>query len=114
MAKSKTPKASKASKAAREMIVLTSEFDEGVRDGNASRISVETLKTELKNLSSFVSEALTDAGAMLGDYELDEVTIKVEINASGKIAILGTGISTSATGGLTLKFKKAPPKTVEP
>ncbi len=69
-------------------------------------VTSEKLKTELANITASVGETLETINLGLKQYFLDEISIKLEITTEGKIALLGSGVSTSGTGGIELKFKK--------
>jgi hypothetical protein len=84
-----------------EIRSLTSRINEVVKMGT---ISSETLSTGLKNIVQGMNQALSDVDESLSNYELEEITIKLEISASGQVAILGNGIGVSGSGGIELKF----------
>ncbi len=69
-------------------------------------IAADTLKGELSKITNGLEGIIVDRQDAIGGYRLDEFTVKLEVSASGTIAILGNGLSTKGTGGIELKFKK--------
>jgi len=69
-------------------------------------IPVEILKKNLATLTGQVGEVFEHVKAV-GAFELDEVSLQVEVNAEGGLEILGTGGRVGGSGAVTLKFKKA-------
>ncbi|XVV15640.1 Pepco domain-containing protein [Actinoplanes sp. CA-131856] len=81
-------------------------FSRGDRDVVLRDISVETVQRNLASTIGKLREAfsgLRDAG---GDLPLKSVEVSFEISATGTITILGTGVETSGTGGITLTFER--------
>lgn len=81
-------------------------FSRGDRDVALREISVETVHRNLASTIANLRQAfagLRDAG---GDLPLKSVEVSFEISASGSINILGTGVETSGTGGITLTFER--------
>lgn len=72
----------------------------------AATVSAETLKEGIRNISEGISEALDGINETIAEYTLEEISIKLEISATGQVAILGSGVSATSTGGLELKFTK--------
>jgi hypothetical protein len=89
------------------------EVEASSRDGSGrlknvavSTANAEVIGESLANLSDALSQTFQHIKAV-GDYTLDEVTVSVEISASGKVAILGTGAEVSGKGGVQLKFRRS-------
>ena len=68
-----------------------------------TKIPVDRLRAELEGITDALSKTLTSA-VKVGDFELDEVTFQVEISASGKVSLLGTGAEIGTKGAVELKF----------
>ena len=69
-------------------------------------ISVDTLKT---NMNAFTGKlgVLLDNIPSMGEYNLSEITINVNITAGGELQIVGIARGKSeVSGGITLTFKK--------
>lgn len=47
----------------------------------------------------------------LGEMELDEIELAVEVNGEGQLSLLGSGGKVGGKGAMTLKFKLAKDKT---
>lgn len=68
------------------------------------RIPVGKLRANLHAVCSNVVEVLKDI-KKVGDFELSEVTLQVEVGAEGGIALIGTA-NVSGSGAISLTFKK--------
>ena len=68
------------------------------------RIPVSKLRANLHAVCSNVVEVLKDI-KKVGDFELSEVTLQVEVGAEGGIALIGTA-NVSSSGAISLTFKK--------
>lgn len=68
-------------------------------------LSPEVLNNNLSHLIHGVVDCLDNISTGIKKYQLDEVELKIEINADGKIGLVGS-VSTGCTGGITLKFKR--------
>jgi hypothetical protein len=53
-----------------------------------------------------ISQSVLSAPAAIGELNLTEVTITAEITASGTVNLLGTGIETGGSGGITFTFTR--------
>ncbi len=71
-----------------------------------SEVSGKKLKKEITKITNSLSQIIEQNEVTVNNFTLDEIAIKLEVSASGKIAILGNGVSTSGTGGIELKFKR--------
>ncbi|MGD1809711.1 Pepco domain-containing protein [Dapis sp. BLCC M126] len=71
-------------------------------------VRVDTLETEMERLINIVERLLTrtEKQAQATEIQLDEIELSVEVNAEGKVSILGTGAVAGGKGGITLKFKR--------
>ncbi|HET9342859.1 MAG TPA: hypothetical protein VFO25_08100 [Candidatus Eremiobacteraceae bacterium] len=64
-----------------------------------------------KNLDKAL-DALRDVfqssvGKKIGEFELDEIEVGLEISTDGKVGVLGVGIGVSGKSNITIKFKRA-------
>lgn len=69
-----------------------------------AQISVATLRENLHSATSMLAQALSDIRGV-GDFELAEVEVGVEISAEGGVQFIGTS-KVSGSGSITLTFKK--------
>jgi hypothetical protein len=67
-------------------------------------ISTEKLRKSLATLCGAVVAVLDDVKAV-GQFQLDEVTLQVEITAEAGFVLVGTS-KVSGKGGMALKFKR--------
>lgn len=65
-------------------------------------IPVEKLKTNLEQVSRSVLSVIKDIKEV-GQYKLKEVTLQVEVSASGGVSLIGTA-NVGGKGAITLKF----------
>jgi hypothetical protein len=90
--------------------VKEGKIDRGLWDRR--RIDREPIKPHdlAERMATFVAgmQVIIDRVQAASDrWQLDEVTVSVEIGASGSINLLGTGAEVSSSGGLSLKFTRA-------
>lgn len=82
----------------------------GILGGRVVDIDVEKLSDNLDSLTSNLAQVFRNLKAV-GGYELQEVQVAVEVNASGGVNLIGN-LTAGAKGALTLTF--APPsRTVD-
>jgi hypothetical protein len=70
-------------------------------------IPAAQVKAQMKSMVAIINDLFDDASTQTG-LQLDEVELAVEINAEGKVSLIGTGGSMSSKGGLKLKFVRSP------
>lgn len=71
-------------------------------DALLENVPVEKLKESLSEISSGLTDVLTSVKEV-GKFRLQEVTIQVEVTASGGINLIGNA-SVGGKGAITLKF----------
>lgn len=73
------------------------------------QIPVEQISTQMNGLLLVVDQmfAQTQATQQRSGLQLDEIELGIEVNASGQISIIGTGLTTGGKGAITLKFKRS-------
>lgn len=74
--------------------------------GKYTLVASEKLAEHLKSFGSQFGKALEAVDELTGRYQLDEVTVSLEITAEGQVAILGSGVTAGGTAGLELTFKR--------
>lgn len=55
-----------------------------------------------------MNNVITDLPEKFGNYQLDEVTVSVEVSAKGQISLLGSGGELAGKSGLTFTFTRRP------
>ncbi|MCB0744088.1 MAG: hypothetical protein KDC67_09300 [Ignavibacteriae bacterium] len=95
-----------------EILVFTShalgtrgDDDEKYIEENSAKLN--KLNAEIKKLQKSIAQLYKENSDIpdKGLY-LDEITINAEINAEGKLGILGVGSSVGLSSGISLKFKR--------
>lgn len=69
-------------------------------------VDVALLKAQMNGMLRVVNELYSQAEDQTG-MQLDEVELKVEINAEGQLSLVGNGGKLSNTGGISLKFSRS-------
>ena len=69
-----------------------------------AEIPVDTLRTNLKAATSSLAEAFRDI-RQVGDFQLSEVTVEVEVSAEGGVQFIGTA-KVAGSGSISLKFTR--------
>ena len=72
----------------------------------ATSIDADVLGNRLNTLLVAFGETLKGMPPSVADFQLAEVTIAIEISASGKVNLLGTGAEAAGKGGLTVKLAR--------
>jgi hypothetical protein len=68
-------------------------------------LDAQALKAQMSSMLAMMDEVLASDKTRTG-LQLNEVTLSVEINAEGKLSIVGNGGSLRNSGGMTLKFTR--------
>jgi len=76
----------------------------GGRAVGVAAIPVATMRANLQSATALLAEVFSDV-RQVGNYELSEVEVGVEITAEGGVQFIGTA-TVSGSGSITLKFKK--------
>ncbi len=61
----------------------------------------------MQSMVAIINDLFDHASTRTG-LQLNEVELSVEINAEGKVSLIGTGGSLGSKGGMTLKFVRRP------
>jgi len=72
-------------------------------------IAVEELKERLTGFLESMNGVVQYLPAKMGEFRLDTVTLTVEVSATGKVSLLGTGGELGGKGGLTFTLKRIEP-----
>jgi hypothetical protein len=70
------------------------------------KVDADTLAKRLKSFLQQVDSIVQQFQPTVGDFSLEEVSVSVEVSASGHVSLLGAGGETGATGGLVFKLKR--------
>lgn len=103
-------------KNAGKILIIGRNFNEQITEKRSLSSSIEkiskmgsvtskAIKNNLNELVSNIGTAFEGLNDKLNSYKLDEINLKIEISATGQVAILGSGVSATGTGGIELKFK---------
>lgn len=68
-------------------------------------VDVALLKNQMNGMLQVVNELFNQAEVQT-QMQLEEVELKVEINAEGQLSLVGNGGKLGNTGGITLKFSR--------
>lgn len=68
-------------------------------------VDVALLKKQMNGMMQVVDELFIQSEVQT-KMQLDEVELKVEINAEGQLSLVGNGGKLGNTGGMTLKFNR--------
>jgi hypothetical protein len=94
----------------REGAVRGNPFNSPIEPGKSSRVAVRADQLEqgvtafLQVMGGVLRQAKQNAVA-LGEMELDEIELSVEVNGEGQLSLLGSGGKVGGKGAMKLKFK---------
>ncbi len=97
-----------------EILVVTSpsvpagsEGEKGIFGGVTGpvKLDVDVLQKNITTFFESVNRMLAGIPKVAGPYNLDEIELKIEVNAEGSIQLIG-GVKAGATGGITFRMKK--------
>jgi hypothetical protein len=77
-------------------------------------VPVTALSDSLREFLGKMEETLSGVPSALSGFQINEITLSLEVSATGKVTMLGTGAEVTGTGGLTLTLTRRPedaPKT---
>ena len=72
-------------------------------------VSTDVLKEELDNFLAGMQASLDGVRETIGEYTLETLELSVEVSASGKVSLFGSGGELSGKGGLKLVLKRKSP-----
>jgi hypothetical protein len=76
-------------------------------------VSADDLRDQMGSLLAVVDHVFDQARAM-GNLQLEEIELSVDINSEGGISIIGTGAKVAGHGGVKLQFKRNQMATLKP
>lgn len=87
--------------------ILVRTTDATVRRGeNPTELKVEILADNINVFLTQMESILEQAPDEVGKFQFTELSVCAEINAKGKLVLLGSGVETGIKGSLTFKFQK--------
>jgi hypothetical protein len=83
-----------------------------IRRWTARRVEVRTddLAKRLGDFLAGMSGVVDGLPETMGGFEVDSITLAVEVTAKGQVSLLGTGGELAGTGGLTFELKRVRPR----
>ncbi len=84
------------------------EIERGVFERHLVRraVDVQKLEDEVKSFLGAMEQIIGNLSQQVGNYSMDTITVSAEVNAKGKVSLLGSGGEVGAKGGLSFNFKR--------
>ena len=85
------------------------EVDRGIVDARRlvrELVDVQKLEDEIRSFLTSMEKILQNASKTVGAFRLDTVSVSAEVNAKGKLSLLGTGGEMGGKSGLSFTFKR--------
>ena len=79
--------------------VFTKRIARGVVDAQA-------LENEVKSFLGAMERIIGNLSDQVGRYQMDSITVSAEVNAKGKVSLLGSGGEMGGKGGMSFTFKR--------
>lgn len=86
---------------------------DAIRTLRQQRIPIRpsVLKAQLQQMKGVVDDVFAEdvqsaASETQSGFQLEEITLSVQVNAKGELSILGSGGELGGSGGITLKFAR--------
>lgn len=86
--------------------IVASTASPDVRGGNWSRVDASALRANFQALLAGIGSLLQNVDDKISSFSLDEITLSIEVTASGQLGILGTGATAGGTSGFELKLTR--------
>jgi hypothetical protein len=77
----------------------------GLLGGGPVKLDTNTLRENIGEFVDCINLILAGVPKLTEPYKLEEVELKIEINAEGSFQLVG-GVKAGATGGITLRLKR--------
>jgi len=89
--------------------ILVTVNDAAITRGRAPKpMEIGVLAENVNLFLTQINGVLEKTPDTVGRLRLTEITVTAEISAKGALILMGTGIETTGTGGITFKFQKLP------
>jgi len=69
-------------------------------------VSARALADRVEEFVNSMRTVLGELPEVVGQYEIDQITVAAEVSAKGKVSLLGSGGELAGKGGLTFTFRK--------
>src|SRR5215212_8761060 len=83
------------------------EEERGILDNRLVRnvVDVQKLEDEIKSFLGALEKIIGKLSQEVGNYRMETISVTAEVNAKGKVSLLGSGGEMGGKGGLTFTFK---------
>src|SRR5207249_2394709 len=71
-----------------------------------AEIPVDLFRERVSNFLESMRQVIAELPYAYGGYQLDQVTVSVEVSAKGQVSLLGSGGELAGKAGLTFTFTK--------
>lgn len=98
------------------MTIITYEFGEEIPavtrrfvSGAVKRfgeVQIENLRANLDGFLRSLDKLISGTKESVGDFDFSELEVYAEVDAEGKIGLLGSGLQVGAKGGLLIRLKR--------
>jgi hypothetical protein len=89
-----------------DIVVVDQHAFRGEKTERVAKVAVEQLQTGMREFTTAFGEVIRTMEAECGNYAIGEVTVTVSVSASGKVALLGNGVSAGLGGTIAVKFTR--------
>ncbi len=69
-------------------------------------VNAQDLGDRLNRLLQAIGASVKRIPTTIADFQVSELTLAIEISASGKVSLMGTGAEVTGKGGLTVKLSR--------
>jgi hypothetical protein len=69
-------------------------------------VSAEMLKSQISGFLEVIEAVFANNAKAASEMELDEISFSLDIDATGKVSLMGNGVDVGATGGIQVTFKR--------
>jgi hypothetical protein len=77
-------------------------------------VDVQKLEAEVQSFLGAMERIIGNLSQQVGQYQMETITVSAEINAKGKVSLLGSGGEMGGKGGMSFTFKRpAAPNAVQ-
>lgn len=85
------------------------EEERGIFDNRLVRniVPVQKLEDEIKSFLGALEKIIGNLSEQVGNYRMETISVTAEVNAKGKVSLLGSGGELGGKGGLAFTFKRS-------
>ncbi|AFY38295.1 hypothetical protein Lepto7376_1985 [[Leptolyngbya] sp. PCC 7376] len=69
-------------------------------------VSAEMLKSQISGFLDVIEDVFSNNLKAASEMELDEISFSLDIDANGKVSLMGNGVEVGTTGGIQVTFKR--------